>query len=140
LSIPVIKDDLLYVADFSGLFHCLNAKTGKVYWTVDLMFACWSSALLVDGHVYICTEDGTVHMFRHSSDPHIAMQVSSENGTHGAAFKEISMNEPIYMTPIVANNVLYIATRSMLYAIKKPPDGQEWKLTIKRGKISGDAE
>ena len=23
-----IKDDLLFVADFSGLFHCLDAKTG----------------------------------------------------------------------------------------------------------------
>lgn len=24
-----IKDDLLFVADFSGLFHCLDLKTGK---------------------------------------------------------------------------------------------------------------
>src|SRR6185295_7085437 len=51
LSIPVIKDDILYIADFSGLFHCLNAKTGKFYWNYDLLAACWGSALLVDGHV-----------------------------------------------------------------------------------------
>ena len=29
-----IKDDLLFVADFSGLFHCLDAKTGKPHWTL----------------------------------------------------------------------------------------------------------
>lgn len=28
------------------------------------------------------------------------------------------MKSPIYMTPIVANNVLYIATKDMLYAIE----------------------
>lgn len=40
-----------------GIFHCLNAKTGKVYWTYDLLAACWSSALLVDDKVYLGDED-----------------------------------------------------------------------------------
>ncbi|MBI1902753.1 MAG: PQQ-binding-like beta-propeller repeat protein [Planctomycetia bacterium] len=99
-----------------------NAKTGKVYWTHDLLAACWSSALLVDGKVYIGDEDGDVAVFRHSSDPNIAMKAvrlesgqsvyqpinADENGD------PVSMGNSIYMTPIVANNVLYIATRSTL--------------------------
>ena len=34
-----IKDDILYISDFSGLFHCLDAKTGKVHWTYDMLAA-----------------------------------------------------------------------------------------------------
>ncbi len=31
-----IKDNVLYVADFSGTLHCLDAKTGKVDWNHDM--------------------------------------------------------------------------------------------------------
>ncbi len=147
ISIPVIKDDILYIADFSGLFHCLNAKTGKVYWTYDMLAECWSSALLVDGHVYICDEDGDVHIFRHSADPHVAMQAFPlKSGRtqfepinckflseiepapeRGYQFSNVehscNMGTSVYMTPIVANNVLFIATRNALYAIHASPDG-----------------
>ncbi len=36
-----IKNDLLYVADFSGLVHCLDAKTGLPHWTHDMLAASW---------------------------------------------------------------------------------------------------
>ena len=29
LGSVAIKDDILYIADYSGVFHCLDAKTGK---------------------------------------------------------------------------------------------------------------
>ncbi len=128
LSTPVIKDDVLYIGDFSGVFHCLNAKTGKAYWTYDLFAACWSSALLVDGKVYIADEDGDIAIFRHSADPRIAMTpVQTQDNRiefaplnsrwEGQIISECRMGTAIYMTPIVANNVLYVATRNRLYAI-----------------------
>jgi outer membrane protein assembly factor BamB len=130
LSIPVIKDDILYIADFSGLFHCLNAKTGKFYWNYDLLAACWGSALLVDGHVYICDEDGDVNVFNHSADPQVAMKslltsdgrFISQEPVNESGDSQCNMGSSIYMTPIVANNVMYIATKSMLYAIQKMPE------------------
>jgi outer membrane protein assembly factor BamB len=69
-----IKDDILYVADFSGVFHCLDALTGKVHWTHDMLSASWGSPLIVDGKVYIGDEDGDVSVFNHSADPAKAMQ------------------------------------------------------------------
>lgn len=129
LSIPVIKDDVLYIGDFSGLFHCLNAKTGRVYWTYDLLAACWGSALLVDGKVYIGDEDGEIAVFRHSANPQIAMDAFQQadgsvewhpiNSAPGSTFggDVVAMPTSVYMTPIVANNILYIATKNMLYAI-----------------------
>ena len=55
-----IKDGLLFVADFSGLFHCLDAKTGMPYWTHDMLAAAWGSPLIVDGKVYVGDEDGDI--------------------------------------------------------------------------------
>lgn len=42
----VIKNNLLFVADFSGLFHCLDAKTGVPHWTHDMLAAAWVRRLL----------------------------------------------------------------------------------------------
>ena len=115
LSTPVIKDDIMYIPDFSGIFHCLNAKTGEYYWSYDLLAMTWGSALLVDGHVYIGDEDGDLAIFKHSADPNIAMK-------DGEPITTIEHDNCIYMTPIVANNVLYLSTRNTLYAIEKTPE------------------
>lgn len=102
-----IKDDILYIADFSGFFHCLNAKTGKPYWMYDMLSACWSSPLIVDGHVYVGDEDGDVTILKHTPTP----------GDEPEIVKEINMNNSVYTTPVVANNVLYIANRTHVFAI-----------------------
>ncbi len=114
LGTAVIKDDVLYIADFSGLFHCLNAKTGDSYWSYDLLAACWGSALIVDGKVYIGDEDGDVAIFHHSGDPEAASR-------NGVPFAEMNMGMSLYSTPVLANNVLYLATRNRLFAIERRP-------------------
>ena len=110
-----IKDGILYIADFSGLFHCLNAKSGKPHWTYDMLSAAWGSPLIVDGKVYIGDEDGDVAIFRHSADPKVAMK--EEGGDMVPHYGEINMGNSVYSTPIVADNVLYIANRTHLFAI-----------------------
>ena len=49
ISTASIVDGLLYVPDFSGFLHCLDAKTGQEYWTHDMFAAVWGSTLVVDG-------------------------------------------------------------------------------------------
>jgi outer membrane protein assembly factor BamB len=100
-----IKDDLLFVADFSGLFHCLDAKSGKVHWTHDMLAASWASPLIVDGKVYIGDEDGDITVF----------QLAAEKEILG----ETNMGSAVYTTPIVAEDVLYIANRNRLFAIRE---------------------
>ena len=58
IGTATIKNDLLYIADYSGILHCLDAKTGKPHWGYDLLSDCWASALIVDDKVYIGNEDG----------------------------------------------------------------------------------
>ena len=39
ISTAAIADGLIYIPDFSGFFHCLDAKTGQEYWVHDLTSA-----------------------------------------------------------------------------------------------------
>ena len=109
-----IKDGLLYIADFSGIVYCLDAKASDenknptLYWTYDMFSPAWGSPLVVDGKVYIGDEDGDLSIFEHSKK---MKQIN-----------EIYMEESIKSTPIVANNLLYIMTLNTLYAIT--PDGK----------------
>lgn len=107
-----IKNDLLYIADFSGLFHCLDAKTGKAHWTYDMLAASWASPLIVEDRVYIGDEDGDVTIFALSKEMKILSKDS--NGDEGP----INMSTAVYTTPVVANNTLFIANRNQLFCIK----------------------
>jgi outer membrane protein assembly factor BamB len=104
-----IKNDLLYIADFSGLFHCVDAKSGKVHWTYDMLAASWASPLIVEDHVYISDEDGDVCIFNLTKEKH-------------EPIAEINMGNSVYTTPVVANDVLYIANRTHVFAIA--PQGE----------------
>jgi outer membrane protein assembly factor BamB len=105
-----IKNGLLFVADFSGLFHCLDAKTGEPHWTHDMLAACWSSALIVEDKVYIGDEDGDVAIFKLSPTKEL--------------IKEVKMGTAVYTTPIVANDTLFIANRNHIYAIQEGAQSQ----------------
>jgi outer membrane protein assembly factor BamB len=107
LSTPAIRDGLLVTADFSGLVHCLDVKTGRPHWTHDLLSSVWGSPLVAGGRVYLGTEDGDVVVFEHAPKP----KVLAKNG----------MGNAVYGTPAAAGGVLYVNTRSHLFAIAQDP-------------------
>lgn len=111
-----IKNDLLFTADFSGLFHCVDAKTGKAYWTYDMLAASWASPLIVGDNVFISDEDGEISVFKLDKQP------------QEEPFATLDMGSAVYTTPIVANETLYIANRNRIFAIaagakSKPLEG-----------------
>jgi outer membrane protein assembly factor BamB len=101
-----IKDDLLFLSDFNGLVHCVDAKTGKPHWTYDMLSVAWGSPLIAGEHVYFGDEDGEVTVFKLSKELEM---VSS-----------IRMGSSVYSMPVVANGVLYISNESYLFAIGEP--------------------
>ena len=111
VSNVAIKDDLLIAADFPGLVHCLDAKTGRLHWTFDTLSAVFASPLIVDGVVYVADEDGDVALFRLSADPAVAM-------LNGNPLSEFNVGNSIYCSPVFANGTLYVASRDRLFAIK----------------------
>jgi hypothetical protein len=114
-----IREGILYIADFSGLFHCLDAKgdegKAKVHWVYDMLSASWSTPMIVEGKVYIGDEDGEVAIFRHSADPNEAMK--EEDGEMVPYYGTANMGGSVYSTPAVAGNVLYISNPTHLFAI-----------------------
>jgi outer membrane protein assembly factor BamB len=113
-----IDKGLLVVPDFSGIIHCVDPQTGRTYWTYDSYTQVWASPLIVGDTVYVGTEDGMMLLFRLSADP--ARALSNANGV-AAPIAEIDMEKPIYAAPIFANGVLYVTTRTTLYAIHQQP-------------------
>jgi outer membrane protein assembly factor BamB len=105
LSTCVIHDGLLYIAEEAGYLHCLDAKTGKPYWVEDLKATIWGSPYWCGGKVYLGTESGDVVIFAHGKEKKLV-------GT-------IDMGEAVLSTPVVCDNVLYVMTKSKLYAIAK---------------------
>jgi len=97
---------LLFVGDFSGFIHCLDAETGKPYWVHDMKAHMWSSTLVADGKVYAGDEDGDF----------IILAATKEK----KVISESNFGSPIYSTPIVANGVMYIGTQTHLYALQDP--------------------
>jgi outer membrane protein assembly factor BamB len=103
ISTAAVHEGLVYMAEERGYLHCLDAKTGQRYWDHDFQANVWGSAYCVDGKVYTANEDGDVVIFEQGKTRKKLATVSLDESTHG--------------TPVVAGGVLYIATKSKLYAI-----------------------
>ncbi|MGI8981673.1 MAG: PQQ-binding-like beta-propeller repeat protein [Pirellulaceae bacterium] len=106
-----IKNGLLFAPDYSGLLHCLDAKTGKVHWTYDMLAASWGSPLIVGDYVYVGDEDGDIAILKLSSKMELVG-------------KEINMGSSVLSSPILANDTLFIATREKIFAIKPGKAGE----------------
>jgi outer membrane protein assembly factor BamB len=93
---------LLFLADYDGYVHCLDAETGKVYWVHDMKAHMWGSTLVADGKVYIGDEDGDLAVLAASKEKKV--------------LSETNLGAPVYSTPIVANGVVYVASQYHLFA------------------------
>ena len=105
ISTVSVADDLVYLAEYSGIIHCLDAHSGKVYWTHDSFSRIWGSTLVVDGKLILGNEDGDLLIMDH--------------GKSKPKVETIDMGAPVYSSPVVANGTLYIGTQTHLYAIGK---------------------
>ncbi len=103
ISTAAVADGLVYISDFSGFLHCLDAKTGKPYWTYDMLAAVWGSPLVAGGKVYLGDEDGDVAVLQAGKE----LKKIAEN----------NMANAVYGTPVPANGVLFVMTRSTLFAL-----------------------
>ncbi len=105
MSTAAIADGLLYISDLSGFLYCLDVETGERRWRYDTYAAIWGSPYVVDGKVFIGTEDGEVIVLK-----------------HGPKMEKLATNDcgnSVYTTPVASNGVLYVVNRRMLYAIAK---------------------
>lgn len=105
ISTPSIYNDLVFQAEYAGQIHCLDAKTGKHLWVHETNSRIWSSTVVADGKVYVGNEDGEVVVLRASREKELVTKME--------------FYTPVYCTPVIANNTLFVATLTHLFAIGK---------------------
>jgi outer membrane protein assembly factor BamB len=103
ISTPSVKDGLIYIAEYDGDLHCLDAKTGKPHWVHETQSRIWGSTIVADGKVFLPTEDGDLHILA--------------TGKEKKVLSTVNFGAPIYSSPIIANDVMFVATMTHLYAI-----------------------
>jgi outer membrane protein assembly factor BamB len=95
---------LLYIADLSGFVYCLELDSGKQLWKYDTFAAIWGSTMVADGKVYIGDEDGDIAVLK--------------AGKKMELLHEANMGAAVYTTPVAAGGVIYVASRTTLFAIE----------------------
>ena len=109
VSTAAIADDLVFLPDFSGYLHCIDANTGEEYWVYDTFAAVWASPLVADGKVYLGDEDGDVVILKASKE--------TKDG-EPIMIAEINMANSVYATPVPANGALIINNRNKLFSLQ----------------------
>lgn len=105
ISTPSVHDGLIYQAEYKGDIHCIDIKTGKQLWVHATNSRIWSSTLVADGKVYVGNEDGEL----------VILKAGREKQLIG----KVDFYTPVYCTPVVANNTLFVATHTHLFAVGK---------------------
>lgn len=105
MSTPAIRDGLVFVADCGHKVHCVDADTGREYWTHETKGEFWASTLVADGKVYVGTRRGEFLVFAASKEKKL--------------LSEVDLGAPISGTAVAANGALYIATMERLYALQE---------------------
>jgi outer membrane protein assembly factor BamB len=106
MSTAAICEGLLYIAEKDGYLSCFDAATGKEYWQHDLKSDTWCSPYYADSKIYMCTNDGDVHIFA--------------PGKELKPLGKMELETALHCTPVAVGRVLYIQTDSRLFALAKP--------------------
>ena len=64
---PAIGKNGVYVADSTGNLNCIDIKTGKQIWQVDLLSAANTGVLAHEGRIYVGTRAGSLLCFEEGS-------------------------------------------------------------------------
>ena len=104
-TVAIDKDGILYATDLSGYLYALDAKTGQHYWTHNVYAAIWGSPFVADGKVYLGDEDGDIVVLR--------------AGKKLEVLHEVNMGSSVYTTPVAKDGVIYVGTRSKLFALQE---------------------
>lgn len=136
MSTACVVDDIVYISELAGFLHCLDANTGKHYWSFDTKASIWGSPYYVDGKILLANDQGELFIFRHLQQHEVYDEVAAaQNLTDRKAARaamlavrkqvtdkyllaKIEFDTHIRSTPVVANGVLYVMTEKSLYAIK----------------------
>lgn len=116
LSTVSIDGGLLYIADRHGTIHCLDADTGRCYWTYETKSEIWGSTLVADGKLFVGTRRNLCILAA---------------GKETKLLKTVRLGTPIWATPVAANSTLFVISQNYLWAVQ---DSARRSLTLPSGR------
>lgn len=105
ISTVAIHDGIVYAADLSGFLYAMDARTGQLFWTHDMLAAVWGSPFVADGRIYLGDEDGDVEVLK--------------EGKTKQVLGSYNMGVSVYGTAVAKDGVLYILGRNRLFALQE---------------------
>lgn len=105
-SLLAVGDELYMVSD-NGIASCLEARTGRVYWSHRLDGTFSASPVFADGRIYFQTEAGLGIVIKADK----TFQVLAEN----------DLGERSLASPAIADGAIYIRTEHHLWKIAGAP-------------------
>lgn len=104
---PLVYGKYVYLCSEAGIFYCVDAKTGELYYRKRLHGGRYrASPIYADGHVYCTCRDGHVTVIKAGPK----LEIIAENDT-----EQIQTS-----TPVISNGTLYLRTFEELWAVRKP--------------------
>jgi outer membrane protein assembly factor BamB len=119
---PVLHDGLLYITDDLAKLNCLDAKTGKRYWTYTYGKNSKGSPVLADGKLYVAEVNSKFHILKPEKDG--CKELYSQFFRKRAGGPDVEING----SAAVANGRVYFMTSTDLFCIGKK-DGKAGPLT-----------
>ena len=110
-STPLAYDSVLYVTRDTGILGAYDLQTGERLYRQRLGSGFSASPVAADNKVYLCSEDGQVFVV--------------EPGGEFALLATNEMNESCFATPAISGDMLFIRTRTRLYALAESPGTAE---------------
>lgn len=107
MSTPVVYEDRIYVGGSNGIVGSFDANTGERKFQKRLGRKAGVIASLVagDGKVFFASENGTVYVVEHGSEP----KIIAEN----------KMGQPCLATPAISEGAIFIRSTKKLTAVKQ---------------------
>lgn len=103
---PASNGELVFMVTTSGMFTCVDAKTGKAAWEHDLEMECHASPVIAGGLVYIFSQKGEV------------VVVESAR-----VFKEVfrtHMPDSFHATPAVLEDRIFVRGMTNVWGLATP--------------------
>ena len=104
-----VGNGVVFVVNQAGILFALDETTGKEHWRSDLVIgmAQFSSPVLHKDRLYIASEDGDLFVFSVGGQPRCLGKYYCGESIH-------------YCSPVIQDELLYVATNKYLWALKIP--------------------
>lgn len=102
----LLDGDLLYMVSDQGIASCLDARTGKVYYSERLDGEFSASPVWANGFIYYCSQNGKTFVVKAGRE----FVLEAEN----------RLEDGFMASPAVSDDSLILRTRTHLYRIARP--------------------